>query len=145
MYHVANVKRAQSYLVKFQIGMSMSIIFNVQNAIKNLVLLKSYKLNKKCIIDITWWYVRRMWIIYINKSLKYQNYEQKWFRKRCRYWRSYCINSYCFMPGHAWGKYTMSAKTSRNVQDEIRKMLQEPKQDNAWRERFVALVRELVN
>ena len=38
----------------------------------------------------------------------------------------------------------MSAKTSRNVQDEIRKMLQEQKQDNAWRERFVALVRELV-
>jgi len=39
----------------------------------------------------------------------------------------------------------MSAKTSRNVQDEIRKMLQEPKQGNAWREKFVALVRELVN
>jgi len=38
----------------------------------------------------------------------------------------------------------MSAKTSRNIEDEVRKMLQEPKQDNAWRERFVALVRELV-
>ena len=38
----------------------------------------------------------------------------------------------------------MSAKTSRNIVDEVREMLQEPKQDNAWRERFVALVRELV-
>ena len=36
------------------------------------------------------------------------------------------------------------AKVSRNIQDEIREMLQEPKQDNAWRERFVTLVRELV-
>ena len=37
-----------------------------------------------------------------------------------------------------------TAKVSRNIQDEVRKMLQEPKQDNAWRERFVTLVRELV-
>tara|TARA_B100000929_G_C15181638_1_gene308962 strand:+ start:363 stop:491 length:129 start_codon:yes stop_codon:yes gene_type:complete len=37
-----------------------------------------------------------------------------------------------------------TANISRNVQNEIREMLQEPKQDNAWRERFVALVRELV-
>ena len=36
------------------------------------------------------------------------------------------------------------AKVSRNIQDEIREMLQEPKQDNEWRERFVTLVRELV-
>ena len=39
----------------------------------------------------------------------------------------------------------MSAKTSRKIEDEVRKMLQEPKQDNEWRERFVSLVRELVN
>ena len=37
-----------------------------------------------------------------------------------------------------------TANISRNVQNEIREMLQEPKQDNAWRERFVTLVRELV-
>tara|TARA_Y100001949_G_C15690485_1_gene202162 strand:+ start:219 stop:347 length:129 start_codon:yes stop_codon:yes gene_type:complete len=38
-----------------------------------------------------------------------------------------------------------TAKISRNIQDEVRKMLQEPKQDNEWRERFVSLVRELVS
>ena len=34
---------------------------------------------------------------------------------------------------------------SRDLTDEIRKMLQEPKQDQIWMEKFVSLVRELVN
>jgi|TARA_R110002020_G_scaffold164756_2_gene351718 hypothetical protein len=35
--------------------------------------------------------------------------------------------------------------TSRDLTDELRKMLQEPKQDQIWMEKFVSLVRELVN